>query len=124
MFFSQPATRATSVGLNRPPSAAEPASELPVPESDPAPESLDPEEVAPELVPELLAPDPELAPEEPLDPEAAPELAPELPPPELLGADPDPEPDAELDDVLCAVPLPEEEEHPPTTRASEEHTVR
>jgi hypothetical protein len=128
VLLSQPATRAISVGLNRPPSEPELASRLPAPESDPAP-PLDPE-APPELDPELLAFDPELDPEEPLDPEVAPELPPvlaipELPVPELPVLDPDPELELGLDDALCAVP-PEDEEHPASARgprATAHHTA-
>jgi hypothetical protein len=84
VLLSHPATRATSVGLRRPPSAATPASPDPPasrePELEPDPElddpELEPEEAEPEL--DELDADPELEPEPELEPVWLPELELEL----------------------------------------------
>jgi hypothetical protein len=84
VLLSHPATRATSVALRRPPSAATPASPDPLasrePESDPELELDDPEPEPEDAEPELdeLDTDPELDPEPVLEPIWVPELEPEL----------------------------------------------
>jgi hypothetical protein len=81
VLLSHPATRATSVALRRPPSAATPASPDPPasrePEPDPELELDDPEpeEAEPEL--DELDADPELDPEPVLEPVWVPELEPD-----------------------------------------------